>query len=88
MAKESAFRRVGLEVTRVTGGDLPDTASVVQRIHEGRGRALFTAPDKRGWVARPLIDDLHRRLVEQAEARQRYEELVADSSSAHEIRRW
>ena len=81
VAKEAAFRRVGLEVARVTGGDLPSDRPVVERVLEARARASFAAPEERRWVARPPADNLHQRLVEQAEAQARHEQLVAETSS-------
>ena len=77
VAKEAAFHRVGLEVARVTGGDLPNTQAVVERVHEARSRAVFAKPERRRWVAKPPLDRLHQLLVEREEARARHEELVA-----------
>ena len=52
-AKDEAFRRVGLEVTRVTGRDLLDTPLVVGRLRSARSRARFEGAHQRAWVPRP-----------------------------------
>ena len=80
VAKDEAFRRAGLELTRVTGTDLRSIPLVVDRLAGARSRAAFAGPDARRWVARPPADTLHERLVEQRLALQRHEELVADTT--------
>ena len=60
--KEDRFRRVGLEVTRVTGPDLPDHPRVVDRVLSARSRASFEPALERRWIARPLADDLEAKL--------------------------
>ncbi len=62
VAKEDALRRLGLEVTRVTGADLLDRGLVVERLLAARRRARFTQKSERAWVARPEPDVLDRLL--------------------------
>lgn len=66
--KEERLRRVGLEVTHVTGLELSDRRSVVARLLSARGRAPFLPPGKRRWVVRPPADDLHQRILEREDA--------------------
>ena len=65
LAKDEAFRGVGLELTRVSGTDLRDRPLVVRRLRSARSRAKFEPEAVRRWVARPLPDCAERRLVEQ-----------------------
>jgi hypothetical protein len=53
VGKETALRRVGLEVARVTGPDLRRPGRVVRRLQEVRGRARFEAEAWRAWTATP-----------------------------------
>ncbi len=80
VAKDEAFRRVGLEMARITGTDLHDVPLVVDRLTHARARAGFAPAAQRRWVARPPADTLHERLVERRLALQRHEELVAETS--------
>ena len=80
VAKDEAFRRAGLELTRITGYDLRDVSLVVDRLTQARSRAAFTAAEQRRWVASPPANTLHERLVEQRLALHRHEELVADTT--------
>jgi hypothetical protein len=48
--REARFRRVGLEVTRVTGRDLRRTPELVHRLHTARERARFEPEGTRAWV--------------------------------------
>lgn len=64
VAKDEAFRGLGLEVARVTGIDLLDPVRVVRRLREARGRARFENPVDRLWVSRPPGDVLEDRLLE------------------------
>lgn len=63
VAKEERLRRVGLEVTRVTGPDLHDPDLVVARLVSARSRARFEPESDRAWVARPSNPDLHDRIM-------------------------
>lgn len=63
VAKEERLRRVGLEVTRVTGPDLHDPELVVARLVSARSRARFEVESDRAWVARPANPDLHDRII-------------------------
>jgi very-short-patch-repair endonuclease len=60
--KEERLRRVGLEVTGVTGMDLREPGRVVRRLVDARSRARFESSATRRWAARPRADDLHQRL--------------------------
>lgn len=62
VAKDEAFRGVGLEVTRVTGLDLTDPPLVVRRLVQARTRAL--GRPRGDWVARPLEATLDEELDE------------------------
>ena len=62
VGKEDRLRRSGLEVARVTGLDLADRPSVVERVQAARGRARFAVETQRTWVARPLPDTLEDKL--------------------------
>jgi len=64
VAKDEAFRRVGIEVARITGTDLHDRKLVVDRLRSARSRALFEPPERRRWQARPLPDCAEARLVD------------------------
>lgn len=75
MAKDEAFRRCGLEVTRVTGTDLLDTSLVVERLLSARARAGFVSKPARRWVARPAGELLEDRLREREELARIREEL-------------
>jgi hypothetical protein len=66
--KEDRLRRVGLEVTRVTGLELSDRTSVAGRLRGARRRAAFLPPAERRWVAVPPPDDLHQRILEREDA--------------------
>jgi hypothetical protein len=48
--REDRFRRVRLEVTRVTSLDLPRTGHLVTRLRAARGRASFEPPEQRSWT--------------------------------------
>lgn len=65
VGKDDAFRRVRIEVVRVTGTDLRDRALVVDRILAARARSLFEPPGQRLWVATEPVDHVERRLQEQ-----------------------
>lgn len=82
VAKDEAFRRVGLELTRITGADLHDVCLVVDRLTQARSRAAFAPVEQRRWVASPPPDTLHRRLVEEREARRFHEDLMAETGPA------
>lgn len=66
VVKEDALRRVGLEVVRVTGGEVDDSPVVSARVRAGRERAKFEPAADRQWVARPPADTLHDRIEERA----------------------
>ncbi len=68
--KEARLRQLGLEMTRVTGMELPQRSTVAERLHEARGRASFTPPAERLWVARPPAGDLHQRIQEREALRE------------------
>lgn len=68
--KDDAFRRVGIEVVRVTGTDLLDRPLVVDRMLAGRRRALFEAPEQRRWWARQPRDRVEQHLLERAAVRE------------------
>jgi hypothetical protein len=51
--REARFRDHGLEYFDLVGGDLPDIAGVVRRMHATRSRAQFLAPDQRRWTLDP-----------------------------------
>ena len=71
--KEERLRGVGLEVTGVTGLELPDRELVVRRLLVARSRAMFLPPSERLWMPRPPADDLHQRLLELAVRRALFE---------------
>jgi hypothetical protein len=75
--KTERLRRVGLEVTRVTGQELQERSMLVDRFLASRARAAFAAPADRLWVARPPADDLHARIIEREQLRQLHEALEA-----------
>ena len=82
--KEDRLRRVGLEVARVTGLELPDRPMVVERLLAARSRAAFLPPEQRSWVARPPAEDLHQRILEREQLRAMVEEM--DSQPPPDIR--
>lgn len=61
--KDDDLRDCGLEVLRVTGSQLSDRPTLVERIHAARGRSRFVKPDARAWVAQPCVDTLHERIL-------------------------
>jgi hypothetical protein len=67
--KEDRLRRVGLEVTRVTGLEIGARSAIVARLLGARARARLVPPSERRWVARPPADDLEQELAEQEFAR-------------------
>lgn len=75
--REERLRRVGLQVTRVTGMELPDRPRVAGRLLAGRDRALFVPPEDRHWVAQPPADDLHQRILEREHLRTLHEAMEA-----------
>ena len=46
----------------MTGLDLADRPSVVERVQDARRRARFAAETERAWVARPPLDTLEDKL--------------------------
>ena len=74
VAREEAFRRLGLEYVKVTGPDLPRRELVVDRVLGARDRARFLPPEQRAWELRPrpgrTLDEL---LEEKAVLRELYE---------------
>lgn len=76
--KEDRLRRHGLEVVRVTGTDLADVASTVDRLLAARARARFEPIADRSWVACPPADTLDEHLPEQ-------EWLVMDHEHGHPV---
>ena len=56
VAKDEAFRGVGIEVARITGTDLKDRQLVVARLRSARSRASFEPAERRRWRAKPLAD--------------------------------
>jgi hypothetical protein len=50
--REEGFRRVGLEVFTMVGGDV-DSDVVARRMHEVRSRARFAGPSRRNWTVEP-----------------------------------
>lgn len=75
VAKDEAFRRCGLEVTRVTGTDLLDTSLVVERLLAARARAAVVSRSARTWAARPTGELLEDKLREREELARIREEL-------------
>lgn len=73
IGKDDAFRRVGLEVARVTGTDLRDRALVVDRLLTTRQRAHFEAELDRRWVATPCGFSAERKLREREAMRELHE---------------
>lgn len=87
--KEEALRRVGLEVTGVTGIDLADESLVISRLSEARSRARFLPPQERRWIARPPAHDLHQRLVTRQFLREQHEQVESQPLPAiSELRGW
>jgi hypothetical protein len=68
--KEDAFRRVGIEVVRVTGTDLHDRPLVVDRLLAGRARARFEPHEVRRWRARRPVDHVEQELLEREVSRE------------------
>lgn len=66
VVKEDAFRRVGIEMVRVTGSEVDNQALVGDRVLAGRARAMFELEAHRRWIARPLTSTLHDLIEEQA----------------------
>lgn len=75
--REERLRRVGLEVTRVTGIELPDRTRVADRLLAARSRASFVPPEDRLWAAHPPEDDLHQRILEREHLRAMHEAMDA-----------
>ncbi len=73
IGKDDAFRRVGLEVARVTGTDLPDSGLVVDRLLATRQRALFEPEVDRRWIARTCGFSAEGRLQEREAMRELHE---------------
>ena len=73
IGKDDAFRRVGLEVARVTGTDLRNPDLVVDRLRATRKRALFETELDRRWIARSCGFSAERRLQEQQAMRELHE---------------
>lgn len=71
--RDEAFRRVGLEVVRITGTHLPQRPLVVDRLLAGRQRALCEPPGERRWVARPNTLDVEQHLRARAALRELHE---------------
>jgi hypothetical protein len=89
LRKESAMRRVGLEVTGVSGLDLEDQDLVVHRLLEARSRALFESEADRSWIARPPADDLHQRLLTRRVLQQQHEWIESQPlPDIRELRGW
>lgn len=87
VAKDEAFRSHGLELTRVTGLDLPHRDRVVRRLLGARDRALLAPPAERRWVARPGPDRLDALIAEREALARFHEELAAQPLlSAEELR--
>ena len=87
--KEERLRRVGLEVTGVTGLELHDRPALADRLLAARGRAAFLPPEERRWVARPPAYDLHQRLVEREVLRELNERVLAEPvPDISELRGW
>jgi hypothetical protein len=68
--KEDAFRRVGIEVVRLTGTDLHDRPLVVDRLLAGRARARFEPHEVRRWRARRPVDHVEQELLEREVSRE------------------
>lgn len=54
--REARLRAVGLEVTRVTGGDLSRPRQLARRLLEARRRARFNPPSRRSWSLEPALE--------------------------------
>lgn len=53
VAKEAAYRRLGLEGVTMMAGDLGDRGPFVQRLHEAYARAARLPAAERGWLLEP-----------------------------------
>jgi hypothetical protein len=53
IAREAAFRRVGLEYVTMTAADRRDPGPYLRRVREARGRALFLPAERRAWTVEP-----------------------------------
>ncbi len=53
VAKEAAFRRLGLEPAIMMAGDLADRSGFVQRLADAFARAQHLAPERRQWTLAP-----------------------------------
>lgn len=71
--KDEAFRRVGLEVVRITGTHLPRRPLVVDRLLVGRRRARCEPASDRRWVARPNPLDVEQHLRARESMRELHE---------------
>lgn len=63
--KDEDLRACRLEVIRVTGTQLGDTATLVPRLRAARARSAFEQPADRLWIVRPKADVLDAQLREQ-----------------------
>lgn len=57
ITKEESLRRVGLEVARVTGGQVRDELTLAGRLGAVRARSGFADPSSRAWKLAPKDDD-------------------------------
>jgi hypothetical protein len=75
ITKEEALRHAGFEVTRVTGRQAMDRATLAPRLAAVRERARARAPGDRRWRLAPVDDDLEAWLADREEAAAYYENL-------------
>ena len=76
ITKEERLRQVGFEVTRVTGRQALDPATLAPRLVAVRARALARATTTRRWRLAPLDDDLEEWLSDREQAAMYYENLA------------
>ncbi len=75
ITKEEALRQVGFEVTRATGRQALDVATLAPRLVAVRARAVAQPADDRRWRLAPVDDDLEAWLTDRDEAAMYYENL-------------
>ena len=90
ITKEEALRKSGLEVTRVTGRQALDRATLAARLIDVRARATSRDRSTRRWRLRPQDFDLEAWLSEREETAMRFEGLDDPSyrtvGSSHQLR--